>query len=278
MKLEHEYHFNDNFFRMVTVSLARTLTSRIRWINRFENSKIRVLLPFYTVLGGKERLLLDAFVDDIPDKRVELNTDQKQRGVITFNGVNTRSDEFANPNQYLAKRSKINGDLKRIVSRTKAVPVTVNYEIKIQLDNELEIYKCNERILDTLYNYFFFNFDYFGIKIDAFLSLPDDTGIQIERATSMGSDNTRPTINFQLGIQTYYPIFLTNTEDCEVCDNDSDINWDFLGLKRPQVSDDENCKGLKRVYWYNNLIEKRTLQEIKEEKLRDKNLDSDILE
>ena len=121
--VDEEYHYDDNYFRMITITLARTLNKNVRWINRFENKKMRVLLPFYTPMAGQERLILDAFVDDIADKRVELDTTQKQRGVITFNGITSMDDEFANPHQYISKTGKINSELKTIWSRIKEVPV-----------------------------------------------------------------------------------------------------------------------------------------------------------
>jgi hypothetical protein len=80
-----------------------------------------------------------------------------------------------------------------------------------------------------------------------------------------------------LEVQTYYPIFNINTDDCEVCDNDDDIDWNFLGVDRPTV-DNNNCEGLKRGYWHSNFVDIRSKKTIIEEKLRDNNLDSDIIE
>jgi len=274
--IDEDYHYDDNYFRMITVSLARVLNSRVRWINRFENKKMRVLLPFYVSMGGQERFLLDAFVDDIPNKRVELDTTQKQRGIITFNGVTSNDDQFANPHQYLSKKTKINDKMRTVWSRTKAVPVTTSFDVKIRLDNEGEIMTCVSRLLDTLYNYYFSSFDYFGQKIDLFFKLPADKSIEIIREQNLTSDIT-PTISMPLEIETYYPIFKVNTEDCEICDNDDKIDWNFLGVDRP-TENSKDCDGLKRVYWYNNFIDGKTKKEIIEEKLRDKNLDSDIIE
>ena len=96
--------YDGNFVRMVTVALCKVLGTKIRWINRWsDGKKVRVLIPFYTPFAGQERFILDAFVDDTASTRVELNTDQRQRGIVTFKGGSQRDDEFANPNQYLAK-------------------------------------------------------------------------------------------------------------------------------------------------------------------------------
>jgi len=274
--IDEQYHYDDNYFRMITITLARVLNKSVRWINRFENKKMRVLLPFYTPMGGQERLILDAFVDDIADRRVELDTTQKQRGVIIFNGVTSIDDEFANPHQYISKTGKINNELKTVWSRIRAVPIHSSYEVKIRLDNEGEVTTCMAKLLDTLHNYKYTSFDYYGQKLDLFFTLPSDKSIEIIREQNLTSEVT-PTISMSLEVQSYYPVFLTNTDDCEVCDNDADIDWNFLGVERPN-GDDTNCKGLKRVYWYNNFIDKKTKTEIVEEKIRDKFLDSDIIE
>ena len=115
--------------------------------------------------------MLDAFVDDTASTRVELNTDQRQRGVITFKGGSQRDDEVANPNQYISKETKLNDEFKNVVSRTWAVPISLSYDIMIKLDTEMEALTCYTKILDMLYNYRFYNISYFGIKIALFDSL-----------------------------------------------------------------------------------------------------------
>jgi len=266
MHIDEDYNYDDNFVRMSTIGLCKVLGTKIRWINRWsDGKKIRVLIPFYTSFAGQERFMLDAFVDDIASTRVELNTDQKQRGVITFKGGSQRDDEFANPNQYLSKETKLNDEFKTIVSRTKAVPVTLAYDIQIRLDNEWEASTCYTKILDMFYNYRFFNISYFGMKIDAFFRLPADSGIDIPREINLGSDNTI-TIKFSLEVQTYYPVFTLLSDDYEICDNDANIDWEFLGIPRPTGEDLPVGSSLRRVYWYHNLIDNRSKQEIIAEK------------
>ena len=267
MHIDEEYNYDDNFIRMATIGLCRVLATKIRWINRWsDGKKIRVLLPFYTSFAGQERFMLDAFVDDIASTRVELNIDQKQRGIIVFKGGSQRDDEFANPNQYLSKETKINNEFKSIVSRTRAVPISLSYDVEIRLDNEWEAYICYTKILDALYNYRFFNISYFGMRIEAFFKLTGESGIELPREINLGSDNT-PTIKFSLEVVTYYPVFTVLTDDFEICDNDNAIDWNFLGIKKPDGSEISTADGaLKRVYYYHNLLDNSTKNEIIKEK------------
>jgi hypothetical protein len=265
--IDDKYNYDDNFVRMATISLAKVLTTKVRWINHWsDGKKIRVVVPFYTSYAGQERFLLDAFLDDVTSSRVELNTDQKQRGVITFKGGSQRDDEFANPNQYLAKETKINDDFRSIVSRTKAVPMTLSYEVQIRLDNEWEVETCYTKVLDAVYNYRFFSISYFGMKIDAFFKLPSDSGIEIPREINLGSDNTI-TMKFSLELITYYPIFTLMTDDYEICDNDDLIDWNFLGVNKPSIDSKMPVNiALRRTYWYHNLLETKSKDEILKEK------------
>lgn len=233
--------FDDQFFRMVSISLSKTLTKQIRWINRFEDYNRRVLIPFYMNLAADEQFVFDAFVDDIVDKRVTLNTDQKQRGSIKIVSISTKSDEFANPNEYLAQKVNINGKLRKILSKVKAVPITITYDIEIKLDTNNEVDKAMQKIIDMLFNYYFFNIDYYGLKIDANLTLPDDKTITVPEEITLETDNTKK-IAFTLNVQTYYPIFQINADDLIVCDNDNEINWETLGVQRPTSDFEDTLK------------------------------------
>lgn len=247
--IDYTTNYNGIFFWMVGASLARTLTKSIRWINYFQDKKMRVVVPFYISMAGSERYALDAFIDDVADQRVELNTDVVPRGVITMQSLTTSSEEFANPNQYISKKTKINGEMRNVISKTKAIPIKITYNIEIKIDSEIDAYKCTEKILNMFFNYMFFNVDYFGIKIDAAFTLPDDKEITLPREINLTSDSAKK-IAFTLVVNTYYPSFFIDTDDYEVCDNDGDVDWTALGLTPPSerdVADDEN--NVKRVYW-----------------------------
>lgn len=246
MVIDNTYNYDDQFFRMINVALAKTLSMGIRWINRFGDKKIRVMVPFYMSMAGDERLIFDAFVDDIVDKRVELNTDQIPRGVITLNSIATLGDEFANPNQFLSKEVKIDQQYRKIFSKVKAIPLSITYNISIVVDTELDAYRVSEKILKVLFNYMHFSVDYFGMKIDAVLSLPDDKEIVIPREQNLTTD-TKKNVNFTLVVKSHYPDFFIDTDDYETCDNDDEINWKSLGILPPSERGD--IPNEKRVYW-----------------------------
>lgn len=256
--INEQYNYDDNFFRMVGASLVKTLHTSLTWINYFHDKKIRVVVPFYLSLPGSEKFLLDAFVDDIVDARIELNTDQIPRGVVTFNSFSSDISQFANPNEYILNKRQVNGEMKAFLQKTKAVPVKINYDIDIVLNTEIDTLKCSEKLLNTLFNYMYFNLDYYGLKIDAVFNLPDDKEIEIQREVNLDSD-TKKHIKFQLSVETYYPIFLVekdryiDIDDFIICDNDDQLDWDRLYKKRPSELDVNDISTVRRVYWKNYL-------------------------
>jgi len=111
------------------------------------------------------------------------------------------------------------------------------------------------------------------MKIDSFFKLPSDGGIDIPRNGGIGIDGSTITIKFTLEVVTFYPSFTVNTEDYEMCDNDDSIDWEFLGVEKPNVNS-KSKEEVKRAYWYNNLLDNRTKEEIIKEK--EDNRDNEI--
>jgi len=225
---DNSFNFNNVFFRMLHISLSRTLNKRIRWINYFKDEKRCVSVSMYLKLLGSERFLLDSFLDDVTDMRVELNTDVIPRGIITPTSYSIVSDEFSNPNIYIPKNTKIHDIYTKIITKVRAIPLSVAYDIEIRVDNELDIFKCSEKIMNLFFNYYYFNMDYFGIKIDNVLELPDDRTIKFPDENDLASD-TDKSITFSLNVRTHYPSWQVDTDDVEC--------------------EDTEFENIKRVYW-----------------------------
>lgn len=202
------FNFEDTFFRDLTVCVLDTLEGQIRWVNKFSNGDYPVNVPFYYSLTGDERFLLDSFQDDIVSENrfVELNTDLIPRGHITFKSFNILSDEFANPNVWLRTVVENDKEIRKILAKVRSIPISVSYDMEILLSNEIDIFKCSEAIMNTLWVYKFMYFEYNLMNIDAVILLPDSNQIEISREKNLSSDNNiKLTVSFE--VQTYYPAF-----------------------------------------------------------------------
>ncbi len=202
------FNYEDVFFRDLTVCVLDTLEGEIKWVNKFSSGDRVVNVPFYYSLTGDERFLLDSFSDDIvSDSRyVDLNTDVIPRGHLTLTGYDIRSDEFANPNVWLKMVVEHNDEVRKVLTKVRAIPITAKYDLTILLTSEIDTFKCSQAIMDTLWLYRFMYFEHNFMNIDAVMLIPDTNQIEIGREKNMTSDNSiKLTVSFE--VQTYYPAF-----------------------------------------------------------------------
>jgi hypothetical protein len=202
------FNFEDVFFRDLTVCVLDTLEGQVKWINRFSSGDVFVQVPFYYSLTGDERFLLDSFSDDIVSENrfVELNTDMIPRGHLTMTGFNIKSDEFANPNVWLRMVVENEVEIRKVIAKVRAVPITVNYDLEILLSSEIDTFKCSQAIMDTLWLYKFMYFEYNFMNIDAVILMPDSNQIEMSREKNLTSDNNiKMKVSFT--VETYYPAF-----------------------------------------------------------------------
>lgn len=211
-----KFNFDEVFFRDLTVCVLDTIEGRLNWINRFSSGDIEVAVPIYYSLSGDERFLLDSFQDDIvsENRYVELNTDQIPRGHLTFNNFNIRSDEFRNPNVWLRAVVEDNIEVRKLLKQVRAIPITVTYDLSILLKTEIDVFKCAQEIMNTLWLYRFIYFEHNYMNIDAVITMPDTDSIEIVREKNLKSDNTIK-LTLSIEVQTYYPAF-NSIKDCKI--------------------------------------------------------------
>ena len=202
------FNFEDSFFRDLTVSVLDTLEGEIKWVNKFSSGDRVVNVPFYYSLTGDERFLLDSFSDDVvsDNRLVDLNTDIIPRAHITLTGYDIRSDEFANPNVWLRMVVEHDDEIRKVLAKIRAIPITAKYDLTILLSSEIDTFKCSQAIMDTIWLYRFMYFEHNFMNIDAVILIPDSNQIQIQREKNMTSDNSiKLTLSFE--VQTYYPAY-----------------------------------------------------------------------
>ncbi len=204
----NKFNYDNVFLRDLTVCVLDTFEGKVEWVNKFTKGDVEVKVPFYYSLSGDERFLLDSFSDDIvsENRNTELNSDIIPRGHITLTGFNIRSDEFRNPNVWLRSVVEDNKEVKSLLRQLRAIPITVNYSVSILLKTEIDVFKCSQAILNTLWLYKFMYFEYNFLHIDAIVTMPDTKNIETVREKNMTSDNTIK-LNFDIEVQTYYPAF-----------------------------------------------------------------------
>ena len=209
-----KFNFDDTYLRDLTVSVLDTLEGRVNWINRFTSGDVEVKVPFYYSMTGDERFLLDSFADDVvSDQRfVDLNTDIIPRGHVTLTNWTIRSDEFRNPNVWLRNVVEDKTEIKSVLNKVKALPITANFDIVILLKTEIDVFKCSQAIMNTLWLYRFFYFEFNYMNIDAVMLLPDQNQIELSREKNLKGDN-QIKLTCAIEVQSFFPSFIDGEDE-----------------------------------------------------------------
>lgn len=205
-KNDHKFNFEDCFFRDLTACLLDTIDGQLTWVNRFSNKNVEVRVPIFYSMTGDENFLLNSFSDDIvSDSRyIELNTSMIPRGHITLTSISIKSDEFANPNVWLKWLREDTEEIRRELTKIRAIPLSVKYDLQILVKSEIDSFKCQEAIMNILWLYKYMYFEHNFMNIDAIFVVPDDQTVEINREVNLSSDNTiKLTTSFE--VHTYYP-------------------------------------------------------------------------
>jgi hypothetical protein len=250
------FNMDSVFMRDLTVCVLDTLEGQINLVNRFTSGNVYVQVPFYYSMTGDERFLLDSFSDDVvsTNRFVELNTDMIPRGHLTMTSFNIKSDEFSNPNVWLKMVVEDDVEVRRVLAKVRAIPISVSYDLVVLISSEIDAFKCSQAIMDTLWLYKFMYFEHNFLNIDAIMILPDTEQIEIVREKSMTSDNQiKLTVSFE--VHTYYPALRRD----RVGSNETGVSGSKTGpLKETGgVYDPNYIVAPKRTKWFANILRAR---------------------
>ena len=252
------FNFEDVFFRDLTVCVLDTLEGQVNWTNRFSSGDVYVQVPFYYSMTGDERFLLDSFADDIVSENrfVDLNTDIIPRGHLTMTGFNIKSDEFANPNVWLKMVIEDSKEIRKVLAKVRAVPISISYELSILISSEIDIFKCSQAIMDTLWLYRFMYFEHNFMNIDAVMILPDTNQIEIVREKTLTSDNMiKLSVAFE--VHTYYPAMRRDRIGSPGSTVGGSKSGTIEGSNNGGVYDPNYIIAPKRTRWFNSILRSR---------------------
>jgi hypothetical protein len=203
---DHTFNYDDVFFRDLTACLLDTIDGQLTWVNRFSTGNVQVRVPIFYSMTGDEKFLLDSFSDDIVSnsRYVELNTSMIPRGHVTMTSNAIKSDEFANPNVWLKWVREDKDEIRKILTKIRAIPLSVKYDLEIMVKSEIDSFKCQEAIMNMFWLYKYMYFEHNFMSIDAVLVVPDDSSVEIVREQNLSSDNTIK-IKTSFEVHTYYP-------------------------------------------------------------------------
>lgn len=203
---EKSFNYDDVFLREATVAFISQFYRKLRWYNTYDDKQTLVTVPFYYSITGDERFLLDAFLDDTIGSRPELNIDPIPRAHVILTARTNKTSEYSNPNAPVQVYKDIDGQLQKVTTTYRILPLKLTYDITIYLSTEIDMFKCEQSIWDLFYLYRYFHFDYKYFRIDCIMLIPDANNTEIQREIAGITGEDRKTIKLSVDIHTFYPI------------------------------------------------------------------------
>lgn len=183
-------HSSQSYIRKIGIGLVNAISEKVELSYAFESgTKTESVIATYP-MAGNERYLNDMFVDDMPDKRVELNTDRLPRYVVKFKGINIKSGSYANPNAFVTREIIKEENLIRVSNMAKFIPVKLSYEIKAMATSELELYMLYEGFVKKFWPYKYFSVEHDGVQIRSVMEIPDDIEFRVPEEIEMTGKTT----------------------------------------------------------------------------------------
>lgn len=214
-------NYDDVYLRSIIVGFLGFLKDKFNYVTKSEeNGNKKINVPVYYSFTGENRYIMDAFYDDVPDKRVNSNTDQIPRATIKLNSWNVKNEEFNNPNVWVDTTKELGEDILEFATQVKAVPLKLNFELEIVLDNEIDIFKVWESYMRTIWIYKYFKFSYHRIPISGVFNFIGDTDNTFARDYSFG-DVEKIKTTYQFEVHTFFPLFDINRNEITNYNNDS---------------------------------------------------------
>lgn len=204
-----KFNYDDVFFRDLTICTLAMMEERIGWVNNFSDGEVQVDIPIYYSLSGKnDDYLLDSFSDDVlgDARKLDMNTDVIPRMHITLDSWTIKGSEFANPNIWLQQVVEDSEEIRKVLTKVRAMPISAKFSGTLLLGSELDTFKASESIMNALMFYDHMFFEYNFMYIDAVATFPEENNIEIIRDFSMGEDDLVK-MSFDFEVQTYYPAY-----------------------------------------------------------------------
>lgn len=205
--MENNNNLSDIFIRELLIATRNHFTNKIFYdIIKPDGNKRRVIYPVNLPIAGDERFLEDAFVDDFPDNRVELNVDQKQRITIMPKTWSILNAEFANSDIYISKTEEIDNSFKEIAVQMKMLPFELVFDAKIFGASSNDVFLAFQLFLEHCFKYDFLTFYYKKLPLVATLIINDDNESNIGREFGF-TDNVDNNMIISFKIKTVLPIY-----------------------------------------------------------------------
>jgi len=241
-----KFNKDDSVIRHVIVGLLADLNNKVYYyIQRTEDNRERVPIPFHYAITGSEAFLYDNFLQDSlldPGNQVAMgNYNKLPIGIINMTSMNIDSASLLN--KYVRGtyvKEMPDQTVRSFISQFQMIPVTMNFDCTIKVDSNLDQFKVAESLIKILYKSNQFNVDAGTLqegtfRLASYYKFPEDQAF--ERPIQFGfNDQKQYTITFSIEMLSFIPSFEKSDEQYS---GNRMFNIDNPGYVVPNIEKDK---------------------------------------
>lgn len=211
----HKYNTDNVHSRAVIVGLVNLLNTQVQYENVLSDTDIDVVtVPFFYSMTGDERFLQDYFLewnDCVHPKTADGNYDVIPRGIVTLtaNTINTSAMTHRFVRGSYAK--EVNGQLQTFNAYLNPIPLSMTFDVVIEVDTNLDGFKIQQSIIETFYKTQVYSVSYKGFRVPCQVGFPEDYGLEKTFEFTYATE-TKINIKFSLAVETYLPVTDPSTQ------------------------------------------------------------------
>jgi hypothetical protein len=211
----HKYNTDDVHSRAVIVGLVNLLNSKVQYKNVLSDTVIdTVTVPFFYSMTGDERFLQDFFLewnDCVHPKIADGNYDVIPRGIVNLTSTAINTSAMTHRFVRGSYVREVNGQLQSFNAFLNSIPLSMNFDVEIETDTNLDAFKIQQSIIETFYKTQVYSVGYKGFRVPCQVGFPEDYGLDKPIEFTYQSD-AKIKIKFTLAVETYFPVTDPTTE------------------------------------------------------------------
>lgn len=210
----HKFNTDNVHSRAVIIGLINVLNSRVQYTNVLSDTQEdSVTVPFFYSMTGDDRFLQDYFLewnDCVHPKIADGNYDVIPRGIVTLTSSNINTAAMTHRFVRAKYVKEVNGELQTYNSFLNSIPLSMNFDVVIAVDTNLDAFKIQQAILETFYKTQVYSINFKGFRVPCQAGFPEDYAFEKTFEFTYEAEN-RLSIKFTIALETYYPVIDATT-------------------------------------------------------------------
>jgi hypothetical protein len=237
-----KYNTDNVHSRAVIVGIVNLLNSKVFFENILSDTTTDVVyVPFFYNMGGDERFLQDYFLqwnDCIHPRHADGNYDVIPRGIVTMESKSIDSSKLTHRFVRGTFVKEVNGEIQQFNAYINSLPLTMNFNVEVEVDSNLDAFKVEQAIMETFYKTQVFSVSFRGFRIPCQAGFSEEFGVEKTFEFTYQS-NEKILVKFNIEVETYYPVLdpttlRSNANRMNLGNNPPSIEESFPG--RPPIS------------------------------------------